>query len=121
MRELSVKKLKRYQYERYAVLCNLAYSRVLKQTRYGFAPNGQRVIANRFGKPMMRVLWSNDSEEVIVVIKGIVYDVSLLLQPHDALLQLVQYVQQEPPSLSLCFCVENARPDTLLLYLLVSE
>ncbi|MCG9595657.1 lipase [Vibrio sp. Isolate25] len=65
-----MKKLKRYQYERYAVLCNLAYSRVLKQTRYGFAPNGQRVIANRFGKPMIRVLWANDNEEVIVVIKG---------------------------------------------------
>ncbi|NIY81916.1 lipase [Vibrio hepatarius] len=66
----SVKKLKRYQYERYAVLCNLAYSRVLKQTRYGFAPNGQRVIHNRYGKPMIRVLWSNDNDEVIVVIKG---------------------------------------------------
>ncbi|MDA0148306.1 lipase family protein [Vibrio sp. LaRot3] len=65
-----MKKLKRYQYERYAVLCNLAYSRVLKQTRYGFAPKGQRVIANRFGLPMIRVLWSNDSEEVIVVLKG---------------------------------------------------
>ncbi|MFA0413368.1 lipase [Vibrio renipiscarius] len=65
-----MKKLKRYQYERYAVLCNLAYSRVLKQTRYGFAPKGQRVIANRFGKPMMRVLWSKQSDEVIVVIKG---------------------------------------------------
>ncbi|WP_368484164.1 lipase family protein [Vibrio hepatarius] len=65
-----MKKLKRYQYERYAVLCNLAYSRVLKQTRYGFAPNGQRVIHNRYGKPMIRVLWSNDNDEVIVVIKG---------------------------------------------------
>ncbi len=67
---MSVKKLKRYQYERYAVLCNLAYKRVLKQTRYGFAPNGQRVIANRFGQPMMRVLWGHHSDEVIVVIKG---------------------------------------------------
>ncbi len=65
-----MKKLKRYQYERYAVLCNLAYSRVLKQTRYGFAPNGQRVVNNRYGKPMIRVLWSNDNDEVIVVIKG---------------------------------------------------
>lgn len=65
-----MKKLKRYQYERYAVLCNLAYQRVLKQTRYGFAPNGQRVIHNRFGKPMIRVLWSHDKDEVIVVIKG---------------------------------------------------
>tara|TARA_Y100001956_G_C4120830_1_gene187309 strand:- start:400 stop:1188 length:789 start_codon:yes stop_codon:yes gene_type:complete len=65
-----VKKLKRYQYERYAVLCNLAYSKVLKQTRYGFSPKGQRVVFNRFGQPMMRVLWHDDHEEVIVVIKG---------------------------------------------------
>ncbi|GAB2650269.1 lipase family protein [Vibrio panuliri] len=65
-----MKKLKRYQYERYAVLCSLAYQRVFKQTRYGFAPNGQRVIANRFGKPMIRVLWGRESNEVIVVIKG---------------------------------------------------
>lgn len=65
-----MKKLKRYQYERYAVLCNLAYSKVLRQTRYGFAPNGQRVVANRFGQPMIRVLWANDNDEVIVVIKG---------------------------------------------------
>lgn len=65
-----MKKLKRYQYERYAILCNLAYSRTLKQTRYGFSPSGQRVINNRFGQPMMRVLWSYDHEEVVVVIKG---------------------------------------------------
>lgn len=65
-----MKKLKRYQYERYAVLCNLAYSRVLKQTRYGFSPKGQRVIYNRFGQPLMRILWHDDHEEVIVVIKG---------------------------------------------------
>lgn len=65
-----MKNLKRYQYERYAVLCNLAYQRVLKQTRYGFSPSGQRIVANRFGKTLMRVLWSNDSDEVIVVIKG---------------------------------------------------
>ncbi|KHA59244.1 lipase [Vibrio variabilis] len=65
-----MKKLKRYQYEKYAVLCNLAYSRVLKHTRYGFAPKGQRIVYNRFGQPMMRVLWKNDHDEVIVVIKG---------------------------------------------------
>ncbi|MFA0125516.1 lipase, partial [Vibrio sp. 10N.261.48.A2] len=51
-----MKPLKRYQYERYAVLCNLAYPRVFKQTRYGFDPNGQRIIKNQFGKTMIRVL-----------------------------------------------------------------
>ncbi|WP_261817247.1 lipase family protein [Vibrio gallicus] len=65
-----MKPLKRYQYERYAVLCNLAYPRVFKQTKYGFDPNGQRIIKNRFGKTMIRVLWSANSNEVVVVIKG---------------------------------------------------
>ena len=65
-----MKPLKRYQYERYAVLCNLAYPRVFKQTRYGFDPNGQRVIRNMHGKIMIRVLWSRNSKEVVVVIKG---------------------------------------------------
>ncbi len=65
-----MKKLKRYQYERYAVLCNLAYSRVFKQTNYGFDPGGQRIVYNRHGKVMMRVLWNKNDSEVIVVIKG---------------------------------------------------
>ncbi|WP_070966679.1 lipase family protein [Vibrio sonorensis] len=65
-----MKKLKRYQYERYAILCNLTYQRVFRHTRYGFAPNGQRIIANRFGRPFIRVLRSKHSSEVIVVIKG---------------------------------------------------
>ncbi|EJG1918291.1 lipase, partial [Vibrio parahaemolyticus] len=65
-----MKPLKRYQYERYAVLCNLAYPRVFKQTRYGFDPNGQRVIRNEHGKIMIRVLWSKNRDEVVVVIKG---------------------------------------------------
>ena len=65
-----MKPLKRYQYERYAVLCNLAYPRVFKQTRYVFDPNRQRIIRNMHGKIMIRVLWSRDSKEVVVVIKG---------------------------------------------------
>ncbi|MGL6260792.1 lipase family protein [Vibrio sp. WXL210] len=65
-----MKPLKRYQYERYAVLCSLAYPRVFKQTRYGFDPNGQRIIKNKFGKTLVRVLWSKNSKEVVVVIKG---------------------------------------------------
>ncbi|MDF5371965.1 lipase, partial [Vibrio parahaemolyticus] len=65
-----MKPLKRYQYERYAVLCNLAYPRVFRQTQYGFDPNGQRVIRNEHGKIMIRVLWSKKQSEVVVVIKG---------------------------------------------------
>lgn len=65
-----MKRLKRYQYEKYAVLCNLAYPRVFRQTQYGFDPNGQRIIANRFGKTIIRVLWSKHQQEAIIVIKG---------------------------------------------------
>ncbi|WP_413283281.1 lipase family protein [Vibrio sp. MA40-2] len=65
-----MKKLKRYQYERYAVLCKLAYPRVFKQTNYGFDPTGQRVIKNKHGKILMRILWSKKNEEVVVVVKG---------------------------------------------------
>ena len=60
-----MKKLKRYQYERYAVLCKLSYLRVFKQTNYGFSPTGQRVIKNKNGKILMRILWGNKSEEVV--------------------------------------------------------
>lgn len=62
-----MKPLKRYQYERYAVLCNLTYQRAFKQTRYGFDTNGQRIIRHQFGKIMVRVLWSQNNKEVIVV------------------------------------------------------
>ncbi|WP_026027069.1 lipase family protein [Vibrio genomosp. F10] len=65
-----MKTLKRYQYERYAVLCNLSYRRVLKQSNYGFSPKGQRIINNRLGQTFIRVLWHQDNEEVIIVIKG---------------------------------------------------
>lgn len=65
-----MRSLKRYQYEKYAVLCSLAYPRVFKQTRYGFDPNGQRTVANRFGKTMIRILWSKENEEAVIVIKG---------------------------------------------------
>ncbi len=65
-----MKRLKQYQYEKYAVLCNLAYPRVFRQTQYGFDPNGQRTIANRFGKTVIRVLWSKHQQEAIIVIKG---------------------------------------------------
>lgn len=65
-----MKSLKRYQYEKYAVLCNLAYPRVFKQTRYGFDPNGQRIVSNRYGKTVVRILWSKDKEEAVIVIKG---------------------------------------------------
>lgn len=65
-----MKRLKRYQYEQYAVLCLLAYPRIFRHTRYGFDPAGQRVIRNRSGKIFVRVLWSQSKEEVVIVFKG---------------------------------------------------
>jgi len=65
-----LKPLKRYQYEQYALLCKLAYPRVFKHTSYGFAPNGQKIIRNRHGKIFVRILWSKDNDEVVVVFKG---------------------------------------------------
>ncbi|MEI8632589.1 lipase [Vibrio sp. PP-XX7] len=65
-----MKRLKRYQYERYAVLCQLAYPRVFKHTRYGFDPTGQRIIRNRAGRIIIRILWSKAQEEVVIVFKG---------------------------------------------------
>lgn len=65
-----MKTLKRYQYERYAVLCRLAYLRVFKHTNYGFSPSGQRIVKNAKGRTLMRILWHDDHSEVIVVIKG---------------------------------------------------
>lgn len=65
-----MKRLKRYQYERYAVLCQLAYPRVFKHTRYGFDLKGQQIVYNQHGKIMIRIVWSQRDEEVIVIIKG---------------------------------------------------
>lgn len=65
-----MKTLKRYQYERYAVLCDLSYKPQFDHTLYGFSKDGQSVIENRFGQSMIRVLSSASKSEAIVVIKG---------------------------------------------------
>lgn len=86
-----MKALKRYQYERYAILCNLAYQPAIRQTQFGFSPRGQRVIHNRFGQPMIRVLWNDESDEVIVVIKGSHH-------PYDWLLNLALWQRHSKSS-----------------------
>lgn len=65
-----MKKLKRYQYERYAILCRLAYPSDFDHTQYGFDIEGRRDITDRWGRTIIRILWSEEKKEVIVVFKG---------------------------------------------------
>lgn len=65
-----MKKLKRYQYERYAVLCKLAYPLVFDHVSLGFSELGYAEIANRSGQVIARILWQQDKKEVIVVFRG---------------------------------------------------
>ncbi|MGF1864337.1 lipase [Enterovibrio norvegicus] len=64
-----MKRLKRYQYERYAILCRDAYPKVFDHERYGFSPDGRIDIHNRWGKTIIRVLW-RDEGDAVVVFKG---------------------------------------------------
>ncbi|MGF1682835.1 lipase family protein [Photobacterium minamisatsumaniensis] len=64
-----MKPLKRYQYERYAILCNLAYPLTFNHTLYGFTQEGRHEIYDRWGRTIIRILWG-DSPEIIVVFKG---------------------------------------------------
>ncbi|WP_028021967.1 lipase family protein [Enterovibrio calviensis] len=64
-----VEKLKRYQYERYAILCRDAYPLQFDHRQYGFSELGRRDIHNRWGKTIIRVLWKEDGD-VVVVFKG---------------------------------------------------
>ncbi|MBD8511355.1 lipase [Photobacterium sp. CAU 1568] len=64
-----MKKLKRYQYERYAILCRQAYPADFDHTQYGFDPAGRRDITDRWGRTIIRVLWG-EQNEAIVVFKG---------------------------------------------------
>ncbi|WP_305842364.1 lipase family protein [Photobacterium leiognathi] len=64
-----MKKLKRYQYEQYAILCHLAYPDDFDHTQYGFLPEGREEIIDRWGRPIIRILWG-ESNEVVLVFKG---------------------------------------------------
>ncbi|MDD1780236.1 lipase [Enterovibrio sp. ZSDZ35] len=64
-----MKRLKRYQYERYAILCRDAYPKAFDHLQYGFSPNGRKDITNRWGQTIIRVLWREDGD-VVVVFKG---------------------------------------------------
>ncbi len=64
-----MKKLKRYQYERYAVLCERSYDEVFEHTDYGFTTDGHQLITDQWQRLHIRVLWSHKNE-VIVVFRG---------------------------------------------------
>ncbi len=64
-----MKKLKRYQYERYAILCKESYPLNFDHTQYGFDHACRRDIRDRHGKTLIRVLWTH-SGDVVVVFKG---------------------------------------------------
>ncbi|MBV7300462.1 lipase family protein [Enterovibrio paralichthyis] len=61
-----MKRLKRYQYERYAILCRDAYPPHFDHVQYGFSGQGRRDIHNRWGKTIIRVLWREDGDAVVV-------------------------------------------------------
>ncbi|WP_153912945.1 lipase family protein [Shewanella sp. TC10] len=65
-----MKKLKRYQYERYAVLCKVTYRADFAPEKLGFSPEHYREIANRWGNVCARILWREDKKEVLVVFRG---------------------------------------------------
>tara|TARA_R110002167_G_scaffold305579_1_gene509768 strand:+ start:58857 stop:59645 length:789 start_codon:yes stop_codon:yes gene_type:complete len=65
-----VKKLKRYQYERYAVLCKVTYQTDFDSQHLGFSRDNYAEIANRWGNICARVMWRDDHPEVLVVFRG---------------------------------------------------
>lgn len=65
-----MKKLKRYQYERYAVLCKVTYQTDFDPQSLGFSSDNYAEIANRWGHICARVLWRDDHPEVLVVFRG---------------------------------------------------
>lgn len=64
-----MKRLKRYQYERYAILCRDAYPQLFDHVQYGFSATGRRDIHNRWGQTIIRVLW-HEKGDAVVVFKG---------------------------------------------------
>ncbi|NKF52088.1 DUF2974 domain-containing protein [Shewanella sp. WXL01] len=65
-----MKKLKRYQYERYAVLCKVVYKRDFTPFKLGFDSEHYHQVANRWGHICARILWQPKRQEVLVVFRG---------------------------------------------------
>lgn len=65
-----MKKLKRYQYERYAILCQLAYPDAESDDAHVLEPFNQRQLVDNYGRMSVRILWTDNKKEVIVVFRG---------------------------------------------------
>jgi predicted lipase len=65
-----LKKLKRYQYERYAVLCKHAYRKEFDYTSLGFTKRDDYTVHNQYGTVIVRVLCRPKKKEVIVLFRG---------------------------------------------------
>lgn len=65
-----MKKLKRYQYERYAILCQLAYPDAEANYQKVLEPFHERQLVDKYGRMSVRILWTDNKKEVIVVFRG---------------------------------------------------
>ena len=65
-----MKKLKRYQYERYAILCQLAYPDADAQYQKVLDPFHERHLVDKYGRMSVRILWVENKKEVIIVFRG---------------------------------------------------
>ena len=65
-----MKKLKRYQYERYAILCQLAYPDAEAHYRQILKPFYERHLVDKYGRMSVRILWVDKKKEAIVVFRG---------------------------------------------------
>ena len=65
-----MKKLKRYQYERYAILCQLAYPDADAQYQKILDPFHERHLVDKYGRMSVRILWVENKKEVIIVFRG---------------------------------------------------
>lgn len=65
-----MKKLKRYQYERYAVLCKLAYPKEFDYASLGFSAQHHHAVTDARGIVVARILCRPNKKEVIVLFRG---------------------------------------------------
>lgn len=64
-----MKRLKRYAYEKYAILCQLAYPNG-EHYRANFEDFEQIEVFDRFKKSCVRIVWQKHKKEVVVVFRG---------------------------------------------------
>ena len=67
-----MKKLKRYQYERYALLCKLIYQLEFDISSVDYPVSGYRAIVDKRGRVLVYLLWGH-KKEVVLVFRGSQY------------------------------------------------